>query len=107
MTRPLIALVLLALLSYGAIELYPLLAGPSLTTIFPKDGANYPDGVVKIEGRALRAASLSLNGGPLFPDETGHFETELAYPPGGSILTLTATDRFGRTRTRERTLYIP
>jgi hypothetical protein len=106
-TRFLIGLVLVALAAYGALELRPLLAGPALVLAAPGNGASFPDGIVNVEGRARRASSLTLNGAPLFTDEAGAFETELAFPPGGSILTLTATDRFGRRVTRERMLYIP
>ena len=107
MTRLLIALTLALIAAYGAWEAYPLLVGPTLTVIAPKNGASYEDGVVTIEGRAARATALTLNGNPLLPDRAGHYAITLAFPHGGSILRLTATDRFGRTLTRERTIYVP
>lgn len=107
MTRLLIALTLTLIAAYGAWEAYPLLAGPALTITSPGNGASYADGVVTVEGRATRATALTLDGNPLLPDREGHYAITLAFPRGGSILRLTATDRFGRTLTRERTIYVP
>lgn len=105
MTRPLIALVLLALLGYGGWEAYPLLAGPALSIESPEEGGSYPGGVVAIAGRVRRAASFTLDGAPLLTDAVGRFRTTLAFPPGGSILTFTATDWFGRTITATQSIY--
>lgn len=107
MTKVLLGLVLTALLTYGLWEAYPLVAGPSLVISGPREGASYPDGVVTIEGRATRATTLSLNGGPLLADQAGRFDAELAFPRGGSILTFVATDRFGQSVTKQRYLYVP
>jgi hypothetical protein len=106
-TRLLIGATLLAMIAYGLWEVYPLVAGPALTITSPKDGATYKDGVVIIEGSAARATALALNGSPLLPERSGHYSLTLAFPRGGSILRLTATDRFGRTVTKERIIYVP
>ena len=100
-------LALLAILAYGAWEAHPLLAGPSLVISSPADGTSSPDGVISIEGSESRATALTLDGAPLLPDEAGHFSAVLAFPAGGSILTFTATDRFGRSITKTRTIYVP
>lgn len=107
MTKTLIGLVLAALLAYGLFEARPLLVGPVVALASPEDGASYPGGIVTIEGRASRVAALTLDGAPLLPDQSGHFAATLAFPRGGSILTLVASDRFGRTVTKERLIYVP
>lgn len=107
MTRALLGLVLAMLAVYGLIELRPLVVGPSLTLAEPTNNASYPDGLVTVTGRALRADSLTLDGAPLLPDQQGRFETELAMASGTSILTLVATDRFGRRVATMRTIYVP
>lgn len=107
MTRALLGLVLATLVGYGLWEAYPLVAGPSLVITEPVQGARYPDGVVTVTGWAGRAATLTLDGNPLFAEESGRFNTTLAFAHGGSILTFTATDRFGRSVTRQRYIYVP
>ncbi len=102
-----IGLVLLLLVAYGVKEAYPLIAGPSIRIDSPTDYGTYPDGMVLVAGVASRTETLYLNGGPLLIDQKGNFSTSLTLPQGGAILSLTATDRFGRTRTVRRNVYIP
>ncbi len=107
MTRPLIALVLFALLGYGFVEAWPLIAGPSLVVESPRQNAPYPGGIISVRGTAGRAATLTLNGAPVLHDQSGGFSSTLTFPRGGSILTFVATDRFGRTVTATRSIFVP
>ncbi len=106
-TRGLIALVLLVLLGYGALEARPLLLGPTLSVEGPTDYATVEGGVVVVSGTVSRASSFTLNGAPLLADQDGAFKAELAVARGTSILTLVATDRFGRSITKSRTVFVP
>lgn len=105
--RRLIIVLLVALLSYGAVKAWPLVSGPSITLSSPVDYATVQDGFLTISGTAHRTESLSLDGGPLLIDQEGRFEKTLLLPRGGAILTLTATDRFGRQLTERRTVFVP
>jgi hypothetical protein len=107
MTRYLIGAVLLVLIGYGLIEAWPLIAGPSLSIASPIENASYPGGIVSVRGEAPRAATILLNGAALLHDQEGGFSSTLSFPRGGSILTFTATDRFGRTVTATRAIYVP
>ena len=107
MTRYLIALVLIILIGYGLVEAWPLIEGPSLSTVSPVNNASYPGGIVNVQGQAARAAALTLNGTSLLHDQNGGFSSTLTFPQGGSILTFVATDRFGRTVTTTRTIFVP
>ncbi len=107
MVRYLIAALLVVLLGYGFMEARPLLLGPSLAIMTPAQDADIPGGLVTISGRAGRTVALTLDGAPVLPDQSGAFSSALALPSGGSILTLTATDRFGRSVTKTRTIYVP
>ena len=107
MTRFFIGLIISVFAVYGLWEAYPLIAGPALTIVEPVSGAHYLDGIVAITGQARRVTALTLDGGPLFAEQSGRFTTTLAFPRGGSILTLTATDRFGRSVTKQRYIYVP
>lgn len=105
--RFLLAGALMALVAYGLIEAHALLSGPTLFVDTPIDGEQYLDGLVPIQGTMQYGVSLMLNGAALLPNQDGRFETVLAFSSGSSILTLVATDRFGRRVTKTRTIYVP
>lgn len=107
MTRYLIAVALFLLAAYGLVEAWPLIAGPSLSIESPRNGAPFPDGIVVTRGNASRIAKLTLNGDALLYDKKGLFSSTLTFPQGGSILTFVATDRFGRSTTVIRTVFVP
>ncbi|NNM83855.1 hypothetical protein HKL94_01380 [Candidatus Parcubacteria bacterium] len=107
MTRYLIGTVLLILLGYGYMEALPLLTGPTLAIASPANNASFPGGIVDIQGVAGRAALLTLDGMPLLHDQNGEFSSTLTFPSGGSILTFTVTDRFGRTVRVTRSIFVP
>ena len=107
MLRYLIAAVLIALLSYGLIEAWPLIEGPSLSITSPVDNASFPGGIVTISGKASRIAKLTLDGAGLLHDQQGNFSAVLTFPHGSSILTFVATDRFGRSTRVTRSLFVP
>ncbi|MBU6490805.1 hypothetical protein KGQ25_01410 [Patescibacteria group bacterium] len=107
MTRYLILAVFVVLTGYGLMEAWPLIAGPALSISSPADNASFAGGIVTISGVAARAAQLSLDGAILTHDQDGAFSSTLTFPRGGSILTFVATDRFGRTVTETRTIFVP
>lgn len=107
MTRTLILIVLLLLLGYGFLEAWPLLAGPSLSITSPLNAATIPGGIVRVSGRAHRTVVLSLDGAVLPHDQNGDFSSTLTFPHGGSILTFVAIDRFGKTVTETRNIFVP
>lgn len=107
MTRYFIVIILLVLVVYGTAEAWPLIMGPSIFIASPVDNSSYPDGIVNVSGRAVRAASLSLNGAMLLHDQNGSFSSTLSFPRGGSILTFVVTDRFGRKVTEIRSIFVP
>lgn len=107
MLRYFIAIVLVALVSYGLVKAWPLLYGPTLSVISPTDNAPFPSGIVIVRGKSERAAAITLNDAPLFHDQNGEFSSTLSFPQGGSILTFVAVDRFGRKVTETRTIFVP
>ncbi|MCX6786822.1 MAG: hypothetical protein NTU85_03375 [Candidatus Kaiserbacteria bacterium] len=107
MTKYLICVILLVLVGYGFIKAWPLIQGPSLSIASPADHTAFPGGIVIISGKAERAAQLTLDGAPTLHEENGSFSSVLSFPRGGSILTFVATDRFGRTVTATRNIFVP
>ncbi len=107
MLRYTLVAVLAIIALYGTIAAWPLLTGPTLVIASPLDNESYPSGIVSVSGVAKRAASLTINGMPALPNTDGNFRTVLTFPHGGSILTLRATDRFGKTVTATRNIFVP
>jgi hypothetical protein len=105
--RLVVGVVLILLAAYGVFRALPLIEGPQITLTSPKEGENFPGGFVAISGISRHTQNLSLDGAPLLIDPKGRFSTTLVLPAGSAILTLTATDRFGKSETIERTIYIP
>lgn len=99
--------ILVIVIGYGIREALPLLAGPSISVTEPRNGESFHNGFITILGSTLHTQSVSLDGSPLVTDEKGNFKTTLTLPRGGAILSLTATDRFGRSITERRTVFVP
>lgn len=107
MIKYLIGAVLIASALYGGMEAWPLVVGPRLIIDAPTQNAVFSDGIVAVRGKAVRATQLTLDGALVLRDQEGNFSSTLTFPRGGSILTFVATDRFGRTVTATRTIFIP
>ena len=100
--RLLASFILVLVFGYGFVKAWPLLRGPEIQLSSPTKSQTTPDGFITISGKALHTQALALNGGTLLIDEQGNFSTTVLLPTGGSILTLTATDRFGRSTSLRR-----
>lgn len=105
--RILLVAVLVLVVGYGTSEAIPLIQGPDITLESPVAHARTADGFVTISGIAHRTDTLTLNGSPLLIDENDRFSRTLLLPPGGAILSLAASDRFGRAKSITRSVLIP
>ncbi len=108
MTKRLLIALFVALAIYGGIEAWPIVAGPTLSISAPAQNATLPpDGIVTVRGNVARAAKLTLDGTLIDREENGDFSATLTLPRGGAILTMTAADRFGRSVTASRSVFVP
>lgn len=107
MTRHILWVALIAIIGYGFIKAWPLITGPSLSIISPVENYESESGIINVQGVVKRAAFIRLNGAPILHDQNGVFSSTLTFPQGGSILTFTVTDRFGRTVSETRTIFVP
>ncbi len=99
-----IGILLTLIILYGLIKAWPLLSGPVIRI----DTLTTTDiGLTVLSGMAIHTQTLTLNGGTLLIDENGAFSKSLTLPRGDVILSLTATDRFGRETTTRRDVIIP
>lgn len=85
---------LIAVYAYQQFETY--LTGPVISVTHPANGALVAEQLVEISGTAQNVSHLTLNGAQIYTDTAGHFTEQLLLPPGYTIMTLTARDRFGR-----------
>jgi hypothetical protein len=103
------ALLLLFVALYGLVKAYPLISGPRIqyvTTIQSADPATGPT-FTTISGTAIHTETLTMDGVTLLINKEGSFSKTLTLPRGNGILTLTATDRFGRSQSSQESLIIP
>jgi hypothetical protein len=96
MTRIVVAIAILALLGYGLFEARKLIEGPQLTILSPRDGTATSSDTVTITGTAQNIAFLTIDDAPAHTDESGYFTETFSPPPGYTVVTVAATDRFGR-----------
>lgn len=88
-------LILLAF-GYGLFEARKLIEGPQITIIAPVNGSATSTTGVLIEGYAQNISFLTINDAPAYTDTSGKFVELLSPPPGVTVLTVAAVDRFGR-----------
>ncbi len=104
-TRGILYLVLVGLagvvvLGYGVFEARKILAGPELTLTSPEEGSATSSPLVTIAGTAQNIAFLSINNKQAYTNVHGQFLETLSPPPGYTVITVSAKDRFGREVTR-------
>ncbi len=95
----LIALAVLFVVGYGVFNSRFIILGPEITleqvdsetnTIITQDKTLY------LKGKVLHSSFISINGRPIFIDETGQFNEKLLLSSGVSIIDIYAKDKFGK-----------
>ena len=102
--RPLSIVLLTALAlviaGYGLFEARRIIEGPILAITTPLDGSATSTTGVVIAGNAQNISFLTINDRPSYTDQHGNFTELISLPPGFAVLTVSATDRFGRRTSR-------
>ena len=70
--------------------------GPVITVAYPINGETVNNSLLKIEGKATSIAYISLDDRQIFTDEAGNFKEKLLLFPGYNIISIKASDKFGR-----------
>jgi hypothetical protein len=96
----LIAILLLIAMVYGGVKAYPLLRGPSIVLYSPHDGDIVASTTFEVSGVVGRVKELTIQGRPVPIDTEGRFRELLVAMSPYTILTVTATDFYGKTVTR-------
>lgn len=79
--------------------------GPTLTLLEPTT-TRYATSTLTVRGSVTHAVEITVNDFPIDTDRAGNFAYELVIPDGYSILTVTARDRYGRTKSIARELFL-
>ncbi len=96
MTRTIIIVAAVLLVCYGLFEGRKLIEGPQLTILSPGNGAATSSELITITGIAKNISFLTINDAPAYTDEAGNFIETISPPPGYTVVTVAAVDRFGR-----------
>lgn len=88
--------VILIVIGYASWRSTEYLRGPMLTINTPEDWDVIQASTTVVSGRVERVHEISLNGSQLSVDEDGNFSDILIVFPGNNIITITASDQFGR-----------
>jgi len=78
---------------------------PSLTVSTPIAGGKTVQDVI-VSGAADSNATVTINGEPATLSNDGSFQKEVTLFPGSSIITIKATNRFGKTAEIDRTVNV-
>jgi hypothetical protein len=91
----LIILGILALVSYVTFQARFLIEGPSVTLLDEPNNVQN-DKIIHLKGRAFNITKITLDGQQIFTDKSGYFDEALMLENGYTIVTIAATDRYGR-----------
>lgn len=83
-----------------------LIFGPQIWIDTPLNGDRLESSLLVMEGRSRNVAWISLNDRQIFTDEEGKWNEELIVSRGISIMTLKASDRFGRETEKSVRVYL-
>ena len=96
-----IVVVLILVVGYITYQARYLIIGPVLKLTTETEPV-YSERIIEIAGIASNASYITLNGRPIFTNETGIFREPLVLENGYTIMTIRAEDRYGRTTTLTR-----
>lgn len=97
----LITLFLFAIAGYVFFQARFLIVGP-IVRLTEETKPIYSSQMVEIKGYAKNITDITLNGRPIYTNESGDFAEELVLENGYTIMTIRAHDRYGRETTLTR-----
>ncbi len=95
----LVAIAVFSVLGYAAFNSRFIIQGPEITLVHFEEDQNSiisKDKTFFLEGTVEHSSFISVNGRPIFIDETGYFSEKLLLSNGVSIIDIYAKDKFGK-----------
>ena len=102
-----IVLLFVVIGGYGILRSRDLLFGIRMSTTGISDGMTATTDTLEFSGIAKHARGIKVNGQTISISEDGAWHDSLALLSGYNIVTVTATDRFGRTTVKGYRVYYP
>lgn len=96
----------IALLSYLGYQYFSLVKNPSLELFQPQENQQILTKKVEVIGRADPDSTVTINGELVSLSPKGEFHFTLILLPGENKIVVEATNRLGKTRKEERTVFI-
>ena len=90
------AIVLIVVLLYAYARSEPFVRGPRINITSPLSGETVYAPSIVIRGTIDRASHISLNGRPVYTDESEVFMEEVFLAEGYNVFEISAEDRFGK-----------
>jgi len=89
----LIGLVIVACLSYAGFQVAKIFLAPAMTLISPADYSTVTASTMAVRGTTVPEASITINGQPVFLDESGTFSEFVELKTGLNTITVIATKK--------------
>ena len=86
----------LVVLGYGAFNSRFIIQGPEIIIENVGDSIVTEDKTLFLTGKILHSSFITINGRPIFIDESGTFNEKLLLSSGVSIIDIYAKDKFGK-----------
>ncbi len=102
-----IVLLFAVIVGYGIWISHDLLFGISMSVTGITDGMTAKTALLDLSGHAKHANDVTLDGRKVAIDQSGAWHDTIALLPGYNIVTVGATDKFGRTTTKSYRVYYP
>ena len=93
-----ILIIVLVVVGYALFAFHDFILGPSIIILEPTNGSSFTSSIITVKGIAKRIQDISFNDRPITMDEKGNFKETAILAPGYNIFTLTAGDKFGRSK---------
>ena len=100
-----IVLLFAVIIGYGIWISHDLLFGIRMTVSGISDGLAAKTALLDISGRAKHANDVTLDGRTVAIDQNGVWTDTIALLPGYNVVTIGATDKFGRTTAKSYRVY--
>lgn len=91
-----VILLVLVIIGYAYFRTRDVVRGVRIEVTTVTDGMTVGDPYLEVAGRAKNATTLVINGRTVGVDQEGHFREPLILLPGYTIITLEASDKFGK-----------
>lgn len=105
-SRSILGIIVVAIIGFAGLKTYPLVHGPVIQVATLDDGTTLSEPLITISGIARYTQNLNINGAPVATAPDGSFGEKVLLSPGYNIITMQASDRFGKIETKNYTLVL-